>query len=60
MVDDEKKGQRFANIDTSLTRDKSWKEKVVLTPDNHTQDNTFMEPFFLRAFMFTDLCFASL
>ncbi|XP_028797659.1 callose synthase 7, partial [Neltuma alba] len=29
MVDDEKKGQRFVNIDTYLTRDKSGKEKVT-------------------------------
>ncbi|KAF7833505.1 callose synthase 7-like [Senna tora] len=29
VVHDENKGQRFANIDTSLTNDKSWKEKVI-------------------------------
>ncbi|KAI4306004.1 hypothetical protein L6164_029323 [Bauhinia variegata] len=29
VVDDDKKGQRFVNIDTSLTQDKSWKEKVI-------------------------------
>lgn len=44
IIDNDMKGQRFANIDISLARDKSWKEKV-----SHNDHSGYVTSFFVHA-----------